>query len=129
MVRWLWRFTALLYPSPGTVSMPGAVLSPLFKRHSTQLTSKSWDTDWDLVGRRLNSSRSMVMDGGPMFAAAYMGRKRCFSNAFTPRTRALARIRGVEELEGAAPRLFRPTYAKANMGHPSREAASLFPLG
>jgi hypothetical protein len=30
--------------------------------------------------------------------------------------------RVAEALEGAAPRLFRPMYARANMGHPSREA-------
>jgi hypothetical protein len=29
---------------------------------------------------------------------------------------------GAEALEGAAPHLFRPMYATANMGHPSREA-------
>ena len=50
-----------------------------------------------------------------MFAPAYMGRKQYFSNAFTPcdmrpHTRAL---------EGAAPHLFPPMYAGANMGHPS----------
>jgi hypothetical protein len=37
--------------------------------------------------------------------------------------------RRAEALEGAAPRLSRPMYAAANMGHPSREWASLFVQG
>jgi hypothetical protein len=61
-----------------------------------------------------------------MFAVAYMGRKRCSSNAFTPCSEGSARTtafaRKAEALEGAAPRLCRPMYATANMGHPSREA-------
>jgi hypothetical protein len=65
-----------------------------------------------------------------MFAKAYMGRKRIFSNAFTPRASILAlgrslHTRVAKTFEGAAPwaapRLFQPMYAGANMGHPSRE--------
>jgi hypothetical protein len=60
-----------------------------------------------------------------MFAPAYMGRKRNFSNAFTLCATILALGRSLftrvaEALEGAAPRLFRPMYAEANMGHTSR---------
>jgi hypothetical protein len=33
----------------------------------------------------------------------------------------------VKAFEGAAPRLFRPMYAQANMGHPSREAGLVVP--
>jgi hypothetical protein len=53
-----------------------------------------------------------------MFASAYMGQKRCFSNAFTPHATYLARV--VRTLERAAPHLSLPMYAGANMGHPSR---------
>ena len=35
--------------------------------------------------------------------------------------KVLFRGRVTTALEGAAPRLFRPMYAQANMGHPSRE--------
>jgi hypothetical protein len=31
-----------------------------------------------------------------------------------------------KSVEGAAPRLFRPMYAEANMGHPSRGEGSVF---
>jgi hypothetical protein len=54
-----------------------------------------------------------------MFASAYMGRKRIPSNAFTPGSK--------KHWKGCA-RLCRPMYAGANMGHPSREKASLFAL-
>ena len=55
------------------------------------------------------------------------GPKTDFSNAFTPCTRIIALGRSLfariaAALKGAAPRLFRPMYAGANMGHPSREA-------
>jgi hypothetical protein len=53
------------------------------------------------------------------------GPKTDSSNAFTPCATSLALRRSLlarvaEALEGAAPRLFRPMYAGANMGHPSR---------
>ena len=59
------------------------------------------------------------------------GPKTDFSNAFTPSARALApgsRVftRPTETAERAAPHLFRPMYAEANMGHPSREQAWFF---
>jgi hypothetical protein len=66
-----------------------------------------------------------------MFATAYMGRKRFFSNAFTlcvTGTQAFHNSRFprlARALEGAAPRLFRPMYAGANMGHPSWVATRL----
>jgi hypothetical protein len=59
-----------------------------------------------------------------------MGRERNSSNAFVRCGKILdlgrnlfARVAGA--LDGAAPRLFRPMYAGANMGHPSREQNSL----
>jgi hypothetical protein len=62
-----------------------------------------------------------------MFAAAYMGGKLCFSNAFAlfPGRFAPGECRAhvIKALEGAAPRRFRPTYARANVGHPSKEIA------
>src|SRR5258707_41228 len=69
--------------------------------------------------------RSLVLDGCPMFAQAYMGRKRILpmlslhtqgisflAAVFSPHSKSVGR---------AAPRLFRPMYAWANMGHPSRD--------
>jgi hypothetical protein len=59
-----------------------------------------------------------------MFAPAYMGRKRFFQmlsvhvQGIPFGNGVLARI--AEALERAAPDLFRPMYADANMGHPSR---------
>jgi hypothetical protein len=53
-----------------------------------------------------------------MFASAYMGRKRCFSNAFTPFQNCSLWNSCVyphaKAFEGATPRRFRPTYAEAN---------------
>jgi hypothetical protein len=66
-----------------------------------------------------------------MFALAYMGLKRILQMLSLHAQGLLlwaqfffARV--AEALEGAAPRLFRPMYAGANMGHPSRERDSLF---
>jgi hypothetical protein len=59
-----------------------------------------------------------------------MGRKRIFSNAFTPRATILALGRSLftrvaKAFEGLR-RHFRPMYAGANMGHPSREEGLFF---
>jgi hypothetical protein len=64
--------------------------------------------------------------GAPCRKSGYMGRKRIFSNAFTSRTKALPLgrspfVRPTGATKGAAPHLFQPMYAEANMGHPSRE--------
>jgi hypothetical protein len=75
----------------------------------------------------LNESRTRGCWWRPVQEIRIHGPKTDFSNAFTPCTRILALRRSLfarvaEALEGAAPRLFRPMYARANMGHPSREA-------
>ncbi len=61
-----------------------------------------------------------------MFAKAYMGRKRIFQMLLVQvvATLAVGRIplpAKQEPWKGAAPHLFRPMYAEANMGHPSSE--------
>jgi hypothetical protein len=59
-----------------------------------------------------------------MFAESYMGRKRCFRMLF-----AVAELFSLDQLrlragqrrsKGLRPHRFRPTYADANVGHPSR---------
>src|ERR1700688_3316093 len=66
----------------------------------------------------------MVLDGCPMFAPAYMGRRRRAQPLRTLLLRgqeaagARALMHGVKALEKHP---FRPMYAGANMGHPSRE--------
>jgi hypothetical protein len=59
-----------------------------------------------------------------MFGPAYMGRKRIFQLLSLHCARILPLGLGpfvlvTEALEVAAPHLFRPMYAEANMGHPS----------
>jgi hypothetical protein len=60
-----------------------------------------------------------------MFASAYMGRKRCFQMLLLYFQHWLLReeylVHLAKAFEGAAPRRFRPTYAGANVGHPTRE--------
>ena len=80
-------------------------------------------TSWHIATISYSGNVALVC---PMFAPAYMGREWVFSNAFTPCTSIFALgsslfARLVEAVEGAAPHLFRPMYADANMGHPSRE--------
>src|SRR5579859_3405818 len=68
--------------------------------------------------------RSSVLDGCPMFAPAYMGRKRVLRmlSLHVHGLLLLTAVCAVSESVGrAAPRHLRPMYAWANMGHPSRE--------
>jgi hypothetical protein len=71
------------------------------------------------------------LDGCPMFAKAVHGPKTDSSNAVPPcakdpcpRSQSFCQI--AKAFEGAGPHLFRPMYAGANMGHPSREEGSVF---
>jgi hypothetical protein len=80
------------------------------------------------VRRRIFSPNhgQRCLDRCPTFAPSYMGRKRILqmlslhARQFFPLAALFARLG--EALEGAAPRLLRPMYARANMGHPSRGA-------
>jgi hypothetical protein len=58
-----------------------------------------------------------------MFAPAYMGRKRCFECFYSvPKPFSLWNscfCAHGKSFRGATPRRFRPTYAEANVGHPS----------
>jgi hypothetical protein len=76
-------------------------------------------------GRCGKERRPASLNGCPMFAPAYMGRKWILRMLSLHGQRflilAAAFCRVAKALEGAAPRLFRPMYAGANMGHPSRE--------
>jgi len=74
----------------------------------------------------LNESRTLGCWWRPVQEIRIHGPKTDFSNALTRCTGMIALGRSLfaliaEALEGAAPHLFRPMYAGANMGHPSRE--------
>ena len=78
-------------------------------------------------------SRSKVMDGCPMFAAAYMGRKRCVRMLLLSLQTALSgrvsRAHSEKLSKGLTPHRFRPTYARANVGHPSGLGVVVVPQG
>jgi hypothetical protein len=83
-------------------------------------------TDSVARGRlRFNLVPTTVFSPGrvPLFAQAYKGRKWIFQMVSLHCTRILALGRSLfahvaEAFEGAAPRLFRPMYAWANIGAP-----------
>src|ERR1700739_558014 len=72
---------------------------------------------------RLEREQSLFPGRVPMFAPAYMGRKRILQmhSLYAQGLLLWPQLPGCSRaLEGAAPRLFRPMYAGANMRHPSR---------
>src|SRR5271163_3897289 len=61
------------------------------------------------------------VEGCPMFAPAYMGRKRMLLLHSRTVLSGQSRLQHTAKaFEGATPRRFRPTYAGANVGHPRR---------
>jgi hypothetical protein len=80
------------------------------------------------VGRAEVGAKNEAFFSGrvPHVRPSVHGLKTDSSNALTLLHEDLALGRSLfanvtEAMEGAAPRLFRPMYAEANMGHPSRE--------
>jgi hypothetical protein len=79
----------------------------------------------EVCGTEVGAKNEALFSGRlPHVRPSEHGPKTDFSNAFTPCARIFPVGRSLfvlvtEALEGAAPRLYRPMYAEANMGHPS----------
>jgi hypothetical protein len=105
---------------------------PMFLRISCRAWWR-WRTSCGFPYRKPHTRTWLMQRAGNPVAPAYMGRKRIFSNAFTPRvTRIFPFRKGLfariaERWKGCA-RFFRPMYAGANMGHPSGAVRKLNPL-
>jgi hypothetical protein len=101
---------------------------PMFPRISCRAWWR-WRTSCGFPYRKPHTRTWLMQRAGNPVRPSVHGPITIFSNAFTPWVTRItlehqsfpARLRA---LEGAAPRLFRPMYAGANMGHPSRQSCS-----